>query len=772
MEQLNRSTLLSEAKNTSLDATTGDSSQSSRPIELESKLAEIRASRPSAASAFNSGYADILPWLEEAKPNIGRIAEFELTRLIGRGGMGIVFEAHDTKLERAVAIKLMSPGMLADPSASERFLREARSAAKINHANIVTVHAVGETNGLPYLVMELVQGHSLEEQLAGNAVLPTNEILKIARHTALGLTAAHKNGITHRDIKPSNLMFDKQAKRIRIADFGLASTVNENSLTRSGTLVGTPDFSSPEQIDGRPVDSRSDLFSLGSVLYMICSGKPPFASESLVQTLNGVRHAEPDFATLSERAVPQGLIEIIRRLMQKNPEDRFRTTEELCEALKQVPVSDRSIDSMPNIAVQSTASAGSDTRDGSGINKVCLAVAGVLLAIATVLLTVWWNQSQNPPQLSEQQDVKNSNQGPSDSDLQIPPPAEEVKLPVKEAELPVKETEPANETESPTKEAESPVKEEAESKLAAVTVNSTRELYDALEQPGDLVIQLVDGQTYELDQPIQIESRSVRFEGDAEEFPVLQIRTGVEEAAIFLEGGELMFRGVRILDKDAGEREEGLILCESGMLEFVDCVLVSDGREHVLEVRESDLVFRSTVLVAENTCVYMQSEADQQVQVFDSVLLSAINFRVEHIPRFELIAEDSSFVAWSGLEIGTEDPGGISIDFQTEDCDFNFSDAMFHIVNESDDEADRFETYEVEEAFAERFRLSGTGGSVPINLVHFDDEFIGWEDADTELNEGMIQNASNDEASLESLIERCLRIEITSVDQIRGLLVK
>ncbi|MEL7497622.1 MAG: serine/threonine-protein kinase [Planctomycetota bacterium] len=743
VEQYHHSELLANAET---DKLTLKSSGTQIPKAMESKLAQVRSQRPSEPSTFNSGYADIQPWLEDVNPNIGRIAEFELVRFIGRGGMGVVFEAHDTKLERAVAIKLMSPGLLADANASDRFLREARSAAKINHTNVVTVHAVDQVRGLPYLVMELVRGPSLEQQLSFKTKLPTIEILKIARQTALGLSAAHENGITHRDIKPSNLMFDKHSKRIRIADFGLASTVNDTSLTRSGMLIGTPDFASPEQVNGQPVDARSDLFSLGSVLFMLCAGKPPFASDSLMQTLDAVRHAAPDFDELNHQSVPQGLIDVIRRLMQKQPENRFQTAEELCQALKRVSVSTRAKNATPVKSIESDATVEPVVvaKQNRKNRKTPLVYAAIGFVVILALLSgvLWLAQTWNMnSEAAQAEDIERG-----------------VSIEVQSDALSAPEVASEDST-------------ELVPEFSTIEVSSPSELFDALDEPGNLVIKLAPGETFELDQSIQIASRSVQFVGDPNQPPIMLFAPNSGEATIHLEDGDFMFRNIQIQEGFEAERFENLISCEGGNLEFDNCVLVGRSQEQVIEVHESDLILKSTVLISAATCISVHPKMDQQIQIVDSAILSPTNFLIEHSAEFELVASGSCFAAWSGFEIEADAADQISLDFEVENCEFHFPDAM--IVVELDLEELEIDKQDVADELRENVRWRGTSSIVPENLAHISehDEFISWKDCKIQLDDETEQrNFSEISPSIDQLIEHCLENKIDSVDQIRKLL--
>lgn len=267
---------------------------------------------------------------------VGRLAHYEILGYVGRGAMGVVLKAFDEQLHRQVAIKLMSPELVSRPSARERFFREARAAAGINHPNVVTIHAVSEHHGLPYLVMEFVDGMTLADRIHRQAPLPASDILRLCVQITDGLAAAHRQGIIHRDVKPANIMLEDGLERVKITDFGLARVAMENSdLTSFGDMVGTPAFMSPEQVDGQSLDARSDLFSLGCVIYAMVAGKSPFRSGNALATARKVitephrnlREVSPE--------VPKYLVEITDRLLQKKPEDRFESADLLQQVLTQ-----------------------------------------------------------------------------------------------------------------------------------------------------------------------------------------------------------------------------------------------------------------------------------------------------------------------------------------------------------------------------------------------------------------------------------------------------
>jgi serine/threonine-protein kinase len=233
------------------------------------------ADRETTVPGENVGSLDFLA-PSDRPGTLGRLGPYEVLERIGQGGMGIVLKARDERLARIVAIKILAPTLASSVLARRRFEREARAAAAVCHENVVTIHAVDEHAGQPYLVMQFVAGQSLQETLDRSGVLGIQEIVRIGMQVAAGLAAAHAQGLIHRDIKPSNLLLEKGSERIKITDFGLARAVDDASITDSGMILGTPYYMSPEQARGEPVDHWTDLFSLGSVLFALCTGQPPF----------------------------------------------------------------------------------------------------------------------------------------------------------------------------------------------------------------------------------------------------------------------------------------------------------------------------------------------------------------------------------------------------------------------------------------------------------------------------------------------------------------
>jgi WD40 repeat protein len=253
--------------------------------------------------------------------------------IVGRGGMGIVLRAFDDKLHRVVAIKVLLPALASSSPARQRFVREARAAAAVTHDNVIDIHAVEDAGAVPYLVMQFIDGRTLQEKLDRTGPLPLKEILRIGLQVAAGLAAAHTQGLVHRDVKPANILLENSVERVRITDFGLARTVDDASLTQSGIIAGTPAYMSPEQANGAKIDPRSDLFSLGSVLYTLCAGHAPFRAETTMGVLRRICEDTPRPVGEVNADVPDWLEAILARLHAKNPADRFQSAAEVADLL-------------------------------------------------------------------------------------------------------------------------------------------------------------------------------------------------------------------------------------------------------------------------------------------------------------------------------------------------------------------------------------------------------------------------------------------------------
>jgi serine/threonine protein kinase/predicted RNA-binding Zn-ribbon protein involved in translation (DUF1610 family) len=262
---------------------------------------------------------------------LGRIGPYDISGIVGCGGMGIVLKAFDAPLNRYVAIKVLAPHLAMNPTSRGRFAREAKAAAAVVNLNVIAIHCVAEANGLPYFVMPYVSGPSLEKRLREAGPLPTIEILRIGRQIAAGLAAAHAQGVVHRDIKPANILLEEGTERVTITDFGLARAADDASMTQTGVVAGTPQYMSPEQARGEVVDARSDLFSLGSLLYACATGEPPFQATTSLGMLKRVEECRPRGVREVNPEVPPLLADIIGRLHAKSPADRSQSAAELAD---------------------------------------------------------------------------------------------------------------------------------------------------------------------------------------------------------------------------------------------------------------------------------------------------------------------------------------------------------------------------------------------------------------------------------------------------------
>lgn len=266
---------------------------------------------------------------------LGRLGTYEVVGVIGSGGMGVVLKAFDAALNRYVAIKVLAPHLGSSGAARKRFSREAQAAAAVVHENVIEIYGVAENGELPYLVMPYVRGPSLQRRLDREGPLALVEILRVGVQAARGLAAAHAQGLVHRDVKPANILLADGIERVKLTDFGLARAADDASLTRSGIIAGTPQYMSPEQARGESVDHRSDLFSLGSVLYAMCTGREPFRAETSYGVLRRITDEEPRPIREINPDMPDWLCGIVAKLMSKRPDDRFQSAGEVAGLLEE-----------------------------------------------------------------------------------------------------------------------------------------------------------------------------------------------------------------------------------------------------------------------------------------------------------------------------------------------------------------------------------------------------------------------------------------------------
>ena len=266
------------------------------------------------------------------------LGRYRIDARIGEGAMAEVFRAHDTGIDRVVAIKALKTEYRRDPEIARRFLREATAAGTLSHANIATIYDVGETDGVAYIAMELVAGRPLDEVLKAQGRMPYERVLALGLQLAEALAYAHARGIVHRDVKPSNILLSGDGLTAKLLDFGVARIGDADAgqlvRTQVGQMIGTPRYMSPEQALGLPIDHRSDLFSLGIVLYEMVTGRAAFSGTGLATLVLQIAQSQPDPVERSAADCPRGLRFIIEKLLAKKPEQRFATGEQLCQALR------------------------------------------------------------------------------------------------------------------------------------------------------------------------------------------------------------------------------------------------------------------------------------------------------------------------------------------------------------------------------------------------------------------------------------------------------
>ena len=317
--------------------------------------------------------------VESLQERLARTLEgrYEIIRLLGRGGMAVVFLARDLVLEREVAIKVLPPGLNQDPQLIRRFQQEAKTAAKLDHPNIIPIYRVESEGGLAYIVMKYVSGQSLEE-LASRGPLPIDRVRHILREAALALGHAHRRRVVHRDVKPANIMVDDDG-RVILTDFGISKAVQSGEHTGTGAILGTPHYMAPEQARGREVDGRTDQYALAIVGHRVLTGKPPFEGDAQAILYQQVFESPP---SLIERRpdTPPALRRALDRALAKEASSRFRTMEEFASAI--------SVDSAgPTTAVSAAA-----PKTLVGMRQAASEGAGVFVALITavVLALVAW----------------------------------------------------------------------------------------------------------------------------------------------------------------------------------------------------------------------------------------------------------------------------------------------------------------------------------------------------------------------------------------------
>jgi tRNA A-37 threonylcarbamoyl transferase component Bud32 len=309
---------------------------------LRRQVEELLQSHEEAGDFLNVSAVEQLAAAEESlaflqppreRGALGRLDHYVVIEVVGRGSMGVVLKARDTKLLRLVAIKALAPRLAASTTARQRFIREAQAAAAVRDDHVAAIHAVNQDGPIPYLVMEYIDSITLEERVKQAKALDLKEILRIGMQLAAGLAAAHAQGVIHRDIKPANILLENGVHRVKITDFGLAWIAGEGNPTNGKVLAGTPRYMSPEQARGEPTDHRTDLFSLGSVLYTLCAGRPPFRADTTAEVLSRVRAGAPQPVREINPDVPEWLCGLIGKLHAKEASARPASAREVADLL-------------------------------------------------------------------------------------------------------------------------------------------------------------------------------------------------------------------------------------------------------------------------------------------------------------------------------------------------------------------------------------------------------------------------------------------------------
>lgn len=371
-----------------IDRAGSESEQAADGKGLFGRLARVVGSEPEDDSS-GTHHADLYDFLEpaESEDELGRLGQYRVMKLIGAGGMGVVFMAEDPTLKRKVAIKAMHPALAASAGARERFMREAQATAAIEHDHIVTIYQVDKDRGIPYLAMPLLRGETLDERLDRRPKQSVAETLRIGREIAAGLAAAQKQGLIHRDIKPANIWLEETTGRVKILDFGLARSADKDStLTQAGAIVGTPQYMSPEQAAKTDVDHRSDLFSLGCVLYRMSTGAPPFIGPDHTAILDAVAGFDPPAPSTLRPEMPAELAALIMQLLSKERDARLESAASVVNAIERIEASLQhaeppAADSVPQTSTETTPL--TQTRSSRGPSRVAL--AAIVLAMLVPL---------------------------------------------------------------------------------------------------------------------------------------------------------------------------------------------------------------------------------------------------------------------------------------------------------------------------------------------------------------------------------------------------
>jgi WD40 repeat protein/tRNA A-37 threonylcarbamoyl transferase component Bud32 len=324
---------------------------------------------------------------------LGRLDHYDVLEVVGRGSTGVVLKARDTKLQRVVAIKVLGPRLAASRASRQRFVREAQAAAAVRDDHVIAIYAVGDEGPVPYLVMEYIHGVTLEERVKQAGPLELKEILRIGIQVAKGLAAAHAQGVVHRDIKPANILLENHVQRVKLTDFGLARVTEDGSLAHGTVLAGTPAYMSPEQARGEASDHRSDLFSLGTVLYTLGAGRPPFQGDTTAALLQHVAEATAPPLAWANPNVPVWLGEFIGKLHAREPAERPVSAQAVADLLSRQLALLQEAPAAPDRAPPAAVPL---ARRRWLVAAVCLAALLVALAAVVAWLMLWHPRAADP----------------------------------------------------------------------------------------------------------------------------------------------------------------------------------------------------------------------------------------------------------------------------------------------------------------------------------------------------------------------------------------
>ena len=627
---------------------------------LKRQMDQIKQNGPSVGDGKSTGFLDVTPWLSSATgDHLATLDEFELVELVGRGGMGVVFKCWDTQLERFVALKLMSPQLLVDESASERFLREARSAAKINHPNVVSVYGVGDTKGLPYLVMEFVEGESLESKL--EAPNTFSEVLNLSVQILNGLAAAHQHNVLHRDIKPANVILDRNSNQAKITDFGLACSVEGSNLTRTGLLVGTPEYLAPEQALGARSDVRSDLFSVGVVMYAMCQGASPFSSSSMMMTLDRIRTHEPRLLNELNDQVPKWFAQVVKKLIDKDPNERYSSTHEVIQALENET---RPVKKISPTAAVPTARFPWKVQWNGMTATIALFGLGLLVVIATGFYSGILGTKKT--RLSRVAVGDSDRYGTGDKE-QYPNNGED------------KHGEESSDS-SLADEGETQVETQLEDGRALFEVRSFEELVTATTQDFDKITITIDVDEIDLERPIEIAGKDVLIRSDEETRLIIDPAANDRDTMIRISDGALAIEGIRIEACTAEDENDGA----EPLIECVDSTFLSDSlfflcftTRPAIGLEKSDGKMVNTCIVNRGPgLVWSPANLETEFGFREVAFVTPIGLVVRQSSQSKLSFEDTTFIGNVGIQLDWRTFENRRLSIESDSCLFAIRDSL------------------------------------------------------------------------------------------------